>query len=232
VPSFSGRVRNRVARWHILKPKIPVWVNFGGSRNERCLSILLPFGLFYGHLVCFKVIWYILWLFGIVPPFWYVVPRKIWQHWFGTLTAVPICPLCHLLTVDRWRSDARGSTAANVPNLMSSIRRHQTGADIVQKTFFRYLPFGQKNIFGHFLKYYIPTLSHKQIWNNYRPKGTWQLWTTVLAPNKNHNILLFKSYIPPCSLAGLDLTTNSSTGWDDTTGQRRHGKKPIKLLWW
>jgi hypothetical protein len=31
--------------------------------------------MYCGHFV------YILWLFGIFSPFWYVVPRKIWQHW-------------------------------------------------------------------------------------------------------------------------------------------------------
>jgi hypothetical protein len=31
-------------------------------------NILLPFGMFCGHLVYF-------------PPFWYFVPRKIWQPW-------------------------------------------------------------------------------------------------------------------------------------------------------
>jgi hypothetical protein len=43
-------------------------------------------GIFYGHLVQFKVFCYILWTFGIVRgnlvyfvPFWYFVPRKIWQ---------------------------------------------------------------------------------------------------------------------------------------------------------
>jgi hypothetical protein len=25
--------------------------------------------------------WYILWLFGMFFPFWYVVPTKIWQPW-------------------------------------------------------------------------------------------------------------------------------------------------------
>jgi hypothetical protein len=38
-------------------------------------------GLFDGDLVYFTNIWYILWLFGIFFPFWYVVPRKIWQPW-------------------------------------------------------------------------------------------------------------------------------------------------------
>jgi hypothetical protein len=43
-------------------------------------------GIFYGHLVHFAVFCYILWTFGIVRgnlvnlfPFWYFVPRKIWQ---------------------------------------------------------------------------------------------------------------------------------------------------------
>jgi hypothetical protein len=30
----------------------------------------------------FMAIWYILWSFGIFFPFWYVVPRKIWQPCF------------------------------------------------------------------------------------------------------------------------------------------------------
>jgi hypothetical protein len=42
--------------------------------------------MFYGHLVHFTVFCYILWTFGVVRgilvyffPFWYFVPRKIWQ---------------------------------------------------------------------------------------------------------------------------------------------------------
>jgi hypothetical protein len=58
----------RVARWNIFKPKIPIWVNFGGSCNGRCLKMLRPNGLFYGHLVYFVAIWYILWLFDIFFP--------------------------------------------------------------------------------------------------------------------------------------------------------------------
>jgi hypothetical protein len=50
-----------VARWFILKPKIPIWVNFGGFCNGRCWYILLPFGLFYGRLVNFMAIWFSLW---------------------------------------------------------------------------------------------------------------------------------------------------------------------------
>jgi hypothetical protein len=43
-------------------------------------------GIFYGHLAHFTVFCNILWTFGIVrgnlvyfSPFWYFVPRKIWQ---------------------------------------------------------------------------------------------------------------------------------------------------------
>jgi hypothetical protein len=42
---------NRVARWHVFKQKIPLWVNFGGSCNGRCCFILLPFDIYCGHLV-------------------------------------------------------------------------------------------------------------------------------------------------------------------------------------
>jgi hypothetical protein len=42
--------------------------------------------IFYGHLVNFPTIWYILLHFGILcghlvcfDTFWYIVPRKIWQ---------------------------------------------------------------------------------------------------------------------------------------------------------
>jgi hypothetical protein len=38
-------------------------------------------GILYGHLVHFTDILYIIWPFGIFPPFWYVVPRLIWQPW-------------------------------------------------------------------------------------------------------------------------------------------------------
>jgi hypothetical protein len=45
-------------------------------------------GIFYGHLVHFTVFCYNVLTFGTVrgnlvyfPPFWYFVPRKIWQPW-------------------------------------------------------------------------------------------------------------------------------------------------------
>jgi hypothetical protein len=53
------RLAAGVARWYIFKPKIAVWVNFGGPWNGKGWFILLysmrnilrPFGIFYGHLV-------------------------------------------------------------------------------------------------------------------------------------------------------------------------------------
>jgi hypothetical protein len=55
-------------------------------------------GIFNRHLVAFTVFRYILWTFGIVRgnlayffPFWYFVPRKIWQPWLiGCLCNFPI----------------------------------------------------------------------------------------------------------------------------------------------
>jgi hypothetical protein len=41
------------------------------------IFILLAFCLIYGQK-------YILWPFGIFSPFWYVLPRKIWQHCPGS----------------------------------------------------------------------------------------------------------------------------------------------------
>jgi hypothetical protein len=61
------RPETRFARWHIFKSKIPIWVNLGGSCIRRC---------WYTYLMA---IWYILWLFGLFFPFWYIVLRKIWQ---------------------------------------------------------------------------------------------------------------------------------------------------------
>jgi hypothetical protein len=77
-----NRVPARVARWHIFKPKIPIWVNFGGSCNGGCMYlhtyILWSLGIFCGPLD-------ILLLFGTFFPFWYVGPRKIWQPWYQRL---------------------------------------------------------------------------------------------------------------------------------------------------
>jgi hypothetical protein len=79
-----------VARWYIFKPKIPIWVNFGGPLNGKCWFILRPFGIFnarplgkfYGHLVYFTAMSNILIylhpfgiFYGIVMVIWYISPR-------------------------------------------------------------------------------------------------------------------------------------------------------------
>jgi hypothetical protein len=63
------------------------------SCNGKCWLIVLP-SLFYCQFIYFMAIWYILWSygifyshlvylfcghFGIFFPFWYFVPRRIWQ---------------------------------------------------------------------------------------------------------------------------------------------------------
>jgi hypothetical protein len=57
---------------YIFKPKIPLWVNIGGTCNGRFWFILLPFGLLYCHLVYFTAIWSILCPFGTFDVFWYI----------------------------------------------------------------------------------------------------------------------------------------------------------------
>jgi hypothetical protein len=32
---INNRVKDRVARWFIFKPKIAIWVNFAGPRNGK-----------------------------------------------------------------------------------------------------------------------------------------------------------------------------------------------------
>jgi hypothetical protein len=55
--------------------KILIWADFGGT----CIKwkTLVYFKVIWSTM--FAAFWYILWLFGIFFPFWYVVPRKIWQ---------------------------------------------------------------------------------------------------------------------------------------------------------
>jgi hypothetical protein len=57
----------RVASWIVFKPKIPIWVKFGGAQIGKCWyirymaiwNILQTFGIFYDHLVQFVFSWYI-----------------------------------------------------------------------------------------------------------------------------------------------------------------------------
>jgi hypothetical protein len=63
----------RVARWFVLKPKIQIWVKFGGPEKGKCWYILWSFGIF-------LVIWYILWSFGNVVVIWYIYfPSFLYQ---------------------------------------------------------------------------------------------------------------------------------------------------------
>jgi hypothetical protein len=68
---YETFLRLRVARWHIFKPKIPIWLNFGGSCNGRCWYILWPLGIFYRNLVYICI----LWPFGILNDYLVIFPR-------------------------------------------------------------------------------------------------------------------------------------------------------------
>jgi hypothetical protein len=59
-PDFfpAASVATRVARWYVFKPKIQIWVKFGGSCNGRCGYILWTFGPFHRLLLNFMDIWY------------------------------------------------------------------------------------------------------------------------------------------------------------------------------
>jgi hypothetical protein len=70
----------------VFKPKIPIWVNFGGSCNGSCWYILLsfgvcilrPFGIFCGHLVYF-------WSFGVFLVIWCIFGHLIYFSSSGIL---------------------------------------------------------------------------------------------------------------------------------------------------
>jgi hypothetical protein len=77
---FCSRKGGRVARWFVFKPKIPNLDKFWRVLQWKILvyfmtiwSILRPLEIFYGHLVYFS-------------PFWYFVPRKIWQPYLAQRT--------------------------------------------------------------------------------------------------------------------------------------------------
>jgi hypothetical protein len=79
-----------VARWFIFKPKIPIWVNFGGCFAMEDVDI------FYGHLVYCLAIWYLSWLLGINFPVLVCCSNKN----LATLTG----------TTSQWRSILRCSS--------------------------------------------------------------------------------------------------------------------------
>jgi hypothetical protein len=47
-----------------------------GHGSETVWYILLPSGIFYGHLVHFMTIWYSLWPFGTFFQLWFVCTKK------------------------------------------------------------------------------------------------------------------------------------------------------------
>jgi hypothetical protein len=55
----------RALQWKMLVYFIAIWSKYFAAIWYRYIA----------------VIWYISWLFHIFFPFWYVVPRKIWQPW-------------------------------------------------------------------------------------------------------------------------------------------------------
>jgi hypothetical protein len=63
----------RVARWYIFKPKIPIWVNFGGPYVEWKMLASWPCGI----LTYVIIIWYLLRSFGIYFPCLLIVPLMI-----------------------------------------------------------------------------------------------------------------------------------------------------------
>jgi hypothetical protein len=67
----------RIARWHIFKPKVPIWENFVGPWEGKWWDILWPIGIYYGHLL-----YTYLCPFGNLvyfTPVWYIVETQIWQ---------------------------------------------------------------------------------------------------------------------------------------------------------
>jgi hypothetical protein len=55
---------------YTFRPKIPIWVYFGGLRMENVGKFSGRFKISQGHLVNFTAIWY------IPPPFWYMYCKK------------------------------------------------------------------------------------------------------------------------------------------------------------
>jgi hypothetical protein len=70
-PTFCAQ--NQGCQKVYFKPKIQIWINFGGFRHGRCGYILWPFGTLCCPLVYFKA------LLVYFSLFWYVDLRKIWQ---------------------------------------------------------------------------------------------------------------------------------------------------------
>jgi hypothetical protein len=80
-----GHLAYFMAIWHTLWP-------FGILYGH--LSTLWPFGILYYHLLYVCNLWPFSIFYGIlvyISPFWYVLPRKIWQHCMHAIETVCLC---------------------------------------------------------------------------------------------------------------------------------------------
>jgi hypothetical protein len=96
------RAKSRVARWYIFKPKIPIWVILpkipiwvilGRSCNGRCwftyFMAIFPDNCYILGLLSIQICGHLVHFL----PFWYIVPRQIWQPWQKGL-ALHRSPVC------------------------------------------------------------------------------------------------------------------------------------------
>jgi hypothetical protein len=71
---------SRVARWYVyFLTKNPNFGEFGKVLQSKMLVFLGPFCLFYGQMVYFMAIWFILLSFGIFSPVLVCCNKKNWQ---------------------------------------------------------------------------------------------------------------------------------------------------------
>jgi hypothetical protein len=97
-PRFVKSTKNFFSRPHPSSMQCCQMVYFQTKKSKfgkilagpaRC-KMLVFFGhlgyVFYAQMLYFKTIWYILWPFGTLEPFWYVLPKKIWQLWSHSRT--------------------------------------------------------------------------------------------------------------------------------------------------
>jgi hypothetical protein len=111
-------------------------------------------GIFYGHLVHFMVFCYTLWTFGTVRgnmlyifPFWYFVPRKIWQpcfklyfraseivllHFATSLRMIFCCHPCQLYAATRHHEVTRSGFLLYVGSLKQTIISGQVALTLHQ----------------------------------------------------------------------------------------------------
>jgi hypothetical protein len=103
-----------VARWYILKPKIPIWVNFGRLLQWNMLVFLWVFCQFnrqmvyyfiaiwyiFGHLVYYVIaIWYIFWSFGIIFPVLVCCIEKCLATLFASRVQIVHNLICHRIHI-------------------------------------------------------------------------------------------------------------------------------------